>query len=454
MKAVPSVLLVDDDADLLRLLGIRLQASGFAVKTVASGAEALAVIGIARPSVVVTDLRMPGLDGMALFERIHQADPALPVIVLTAHGTIPDAVAAVQRGVFGYLTKPCEARELVELVKRAMALEPKAAAEPPDETWCSEIITSSPRMEILLSEARLVARSEASALVHGESGTGKELLARAIHRASPRHARPFVAINCGAIPEQLLESELFGHIKGAFTGAVGTNKGLFLSADGGTVFLDEIADMPTPLQVKLLRVLQDGEIRAVGASQSVRVDVRVVSATHQDIERSVKDGLFREDLYYRLNVVTLRIPALRERREDIPLLANHFLKTLSAKHCRGGYSYTPAAMEMMAGYDWPGNVRQLVNVVEQCCALATTNLVPASLVARALNEKDVKPLPLADARERFERDYLTRLLKLTDGQVAEAARIAGRNRTDFYRLLQRHHLSPALFKPGADLAED
>lgn len=448
MNRNSTVLLVDDDPDLLRLLSIRLDAAGFKVKTASGGAEALALLGVSRPQAVITDLRMEGMDGMALFDRIRQEDPSLPVIVLTAHGTIPDAVEATQRGVFGYLTKPYEAKELIALVQRAIALQSAIANDSPEgeESWRAGIITSSQRMESLLSEAQLVARSEASVLIQGESGTGKEILARAMHRASSRHSRPFVAINCGAIPEQLLESELFGHSKGAFTGAVGPSKGLFQSADGGTVFLDEIGDMPSQLQVKLLRVLQDGELRPVGATEVVAVDVRIISATHQDLETAVREGSFREDLYYRLNVVALLIPPLRERREDVPLLANHFLGVLASKHHRRINGFTPEAMEMLVGYEWPGNVRQLVNVVEHCCALTTTRLVPASLVSRALRDKPGEILSYAEAKGRFERDYLIQLLKVTNGQVAEAARIAGRNRTEFYRLLQRHHLSPALFK--------
>jgi two-component system, NtrC family, response regulator GlrR len=448
MSIQATILLVDDDPDLLRLLSIRLQAAKLNVKTAPNASEALALLGVSRPQVVITDLRMDGMDGMTLFDRIHQEDPALPVIVLTAHATIPDAVEATQRGVFGYLTKPYEARELIALVQRAVALRPAECKDSPEaeQKWRAGLITSSQRMEALLSEARLVARSEASVLIQGESGTGKELLARAIHRASPRHDRPFVAINCAAIPEQLLESELFGHSKGAFTGATGASKGLFQSADGGTIFLDEIGDMPPHLQVKLLRVLQDGELRPVGATQVVAIDVRVISATHQDLETAVRDGQFREDLYYRLNVVALLIPALRERREDIPLLASYFLKQLAAKHHRRINGFTPEAMEMLVAFEWPGNVRQLENVVEHCCALTTTSLVPASLVSRALRDKPSELLSYAEAKEHFERDYLIQLLKITNGQVTEAARIAGRNRTEFYRLLQRHHLSPALFK--------
>ncbi|HEX7970983.1 MAG TPA: sigma 54-interacting transcriptional regulator [Thiobacillus sp.] len=445
----PTVLLVDDDPDLLRLLSMRLQSSGYRVVTAGGGEEALARLAVSRPHAVITDLRMQGMDGTTLFQRIQAQDRALPVIVLTAHGTIPDAVEATQRGIFGYLTKPFEARELTALLQRAVAV--GAAHDPKresgrSETWRDAIVTASPRMESLLSEAGLVAQSEASVLLLGESGTGKELLARAIHLASPRRERPFVAINCAAIPEQLLESELFGHAKGAFTGAVGARKGLFQTADGGTLFLDEIGDMPLALQVKLLRVLQDREVRPVGTSQALPVDVRIVSATHRELEAAVADGSFRNDLYYRLNVVSLALAPLRERREDIPLLVHHVLASLGTKFQRPVNGFTPEAMEMLSTFDWPGNVRQLMNVVEQCYALCTIPLIPASLVARALCDKPAAILPYAEAKNCFERDYLVQLLKITQGHVAEAARLANRNRTEFYRLLQKHGLSPALFK--------
>jgi two-component system response regulator GlrR len=443
-----AVLFVDDDRDLVRLLSMRLQSAGYCVAAAHSGEEALAKIAVVRPRAVITDLRMEGMDGMALFQQIHGRDPALPVIVLTAHGTIPDAVQATQQGVFGYLTKPFEDNELLDLLERALSLRPEeAAAEAAhDEAWREEINTANPAMEALLAEARLVADSDASVLIQGDSGTGKEVLARAIHRASMRHDRPFVAVNCAAIPEQLLESELFGHAKGAFTGAVMAHEGLFQTAAGGTVFLDEVGDMPLALQAKLLRVLQDREIRPVGATQVIPVDVRILSATHNDLEQSVAEGGFREDLYYRLNVVTLTIPPLRERREDIPLLAHHFLKTLRDKHKHRAKEFSPEAMEMLIAHEWPGNVRHLLNVVEHCCVLGTSPLIPATLVARALREKPTEILSFAEAKKRFERDYLIQLLKITNGGVTEAARLAGRNRSEFYRLLQRNHLTAAMFK--------
>ncbi|MEJ2466138.1 MAG: sigma 54-interacting transcriptional regulator [Candidatus Thiodiazotropha sp.] len=447
-----TILLVDDDPDLLKLLSIRLKSAGYDVAVANSAEQALAYIALARPQAVITDLRMPGMDGLALFQHLHSQDPSLPIIVLTAHGTIPDAVQATQQGVFGYLTKPYDARELLHLLERAFTVSPpgEPAEEPQDESWRAEIVTASPLMNSLLSEARLLADSEARVLIQGESGTGKEVLARAIHKAGPRADKSFVAINCAAIPDQLLESELFGHAKGAFTGAISSQEGLFMSANGGTLFLDEIGDMPLSLQAKLLRVLQDKEIRPIGSSRSLPVDVRVISATHRNLAEAVENSQFREDLYYRLNVVTLSLPALRQRREDIPLLARHFLEQQSAK--QRAKAFTPEALEILITNDWPGNIRQLQNVVDQCSVLCSTPLISAALVARALHDKEPgKDLSYANAKQQFEREYLIRLLKITDGQVTKAARLAGRNRTEFYRLLGKHQISPAMFKSNREL---
>jgi two-component system response regulator GlrR len=441
------ILLVDDDPDLLKLLSIRLTSAGYHVELASSAEQALTNIELARPRVVITDLRMPGMDGMTLFQHLHQKDPSLPVILLTAHGTIPDAVQATQRGVFAYLTKPYDPKALLQLVERAVALPlpEESSHDDVDGAWRNEIVTASPFMELLLAEAQLVAGSDASVFIQGESGTGKELLARAIHKAGSRVDKPFVAINCAAIPEQLLESELFGHAKGAFTGAVAAREGLFQNANGGTIFLDEIGDMPLALQAKLLRVLQEREIRPIGSSQMIPVDLRIISATHRDLEQAVAEGEFREDLFYRLKVVSLSLPPLKERREDIPLLARHFLEQQSGK--RRAEAFTAEAMELLIANDWPGNVRQLLNVVEQCCVLCTTSLISPALVARALHNKvPDSDLSYANAKQQFEREYLIRLLKITGGRVSEAARLAGRNRTEFYRLLSKHVLSPSMFK--------
>jgi two-component system response regulator GlrR len=443
----PRVLLVDDDPDLLRLLAIRLKANGFDVTSVGDAEAAQASVAAVRPDVVVTDLRMPGADGMALFDELHRRHPSMPVILLTAHGSIPDAVEAMQRGVFGYLTKPYDAPELIAQLQRAVGVSGRSVDENGDNAWRAEIITRSQKMEDFLQQSRLVATSEVSVFISGPSGSGKELLARAIHKASNRVNGPFVAVNCSAIPEPLLESELFGHVKGAFTGAHRDHEGLFQAAKGGTLFLDEIGDMPLPLQVKLLRVLEERQVRPVGATRSVAIDVRIISATHRDLDLARAESRFRDDLYYRLNVISLALPPLIDRREDIPLLASHFLQRLAKRYRRPVNSFAPDAMDLLVAAPWPGNVRQLLNVVEQAVALSTTAIVPAALVQRAIQSDFTAIESFEDARRHFERDYLIRLLRLTEGNVSHAARLAKRNRTEFYRLLSRHQLEPAAFKP-------
>ncbi len=437
------ILIVDDDADILQLLSMRLTAAGFEVETADCAEAAVNRLDLSRPQLVITDMRMKEMDGMALFEHIHRTMPALPVIILTAHGTIPDAVAATQRGVFGYLTKPFDSAVLLDQVKKALRV--SAGAAPHQSDWRANIITQSPIVEDLLARAQLVAQSDASVVIRGESGTGKELLARAIHNASRRSGKPFVAINCAAIPEQLLESELFGYVKGAFTGATRDHKGLFQVAEGGTIFLDEIGDMPLLLQSKLLRVLQERQLTPVGSTQTIPLNVRIISATHRDLKEEVASSRFREDIYYRLNVVELSIPPLSGRREDIPALANHFLATLAEKYHKNINGFSPEAMEILVSAPWPGNVRQLLNVVEQSVALCTSPLISPVLVQKAIHEEG-QITSLEDARKRFERDYLIRVLKITEGNVTQAARLSKRNRTEFYKLLQKHQLDPSEFK--------
>lgn len=443
------ILIIDDDEDIRRLLTMRLHARGFRVTQATSVEEGLACIAVDPPRLVVSDIRLPGRDGLSLFEELRTTRPSLPVILLTAHGTIPDAVEATSRGVFGYLTKPFDSQTLLGKIDQALLVSLSADVTPlpaNDEKWLEGLVYRSTRMADLLADARMVAASDASVLIRGESGTGKEVLARAIHRASPRAAGPFVAINCGAIPEPLLESELFGHVRGAFTGAAAARDGLVQAANGGTLFLDEIGDMPLALQVKLLRVLQERVVRPVGSTRADPVDIRLLSATHRDLETAMAQGQFREDLYYRLDVVSLTLPRLDDRREDIPLLAAHFLRQLAAKYGKPISGFAPDAQEALATAGWPGNVRQLLNVVEQCCALTSTPLIPASLVQRSLRAPVMEALSYAEAKRRFERDYLVRLLKMTEGNVADAARIADRNRTEFYRLLQKYDLTPAMFR--------
>jgi len=331
MSMRKKILLVDDDAGLLKLLSLRLEAAGFSIQTVDSGAKALTKLTGFQPHLMITDLRMDDMDGLTLFTKAHQKYPLLPVIILTAHGSIPDAVDATHQGVFSYLTKPFDSKQLLESINAALGqqYQPHVDDNQVDETWLKDIVTQSTLMNELHKQAWRVAQSDVSVLIQSDSGTGKELLAHAIHKASQRRAGPFVPINCAAIPGSLLESELFGYRKGAFTGADRNHQGLFEEANGGTLFLDEIGDMPLEFQSKLLRVLQEGEIRPLGETKPVAVNVRILSATHKDLEAGVEAGEFREDLYYRLNVVLLELPSLAQRCEDIPLLANHFLNARS-----------------------------------------------------------------------------------------------------------------------------
>ena len=436
------LLLVDDDPGLLKLLGMRLISEGYSVVTAESGPEALRVLGREKVDLVISDLRMDEMDGLQLFSEIQKGQPGMPVIILTAHGSIPDAVAATQQGVFSFLTKPVDKDALYQAIDEA--LEQRSPAT--DEAWRQAIVTRSPLMLRLLEPAGMVAQSDVSVLINGQSGTGKEIVAQAIHNASPRHDKPFVAINCGALPEQLLESELFGHARGAFTGAVSNREGLFQAAEGGTLFLDEIGDMPVALQVKLLRVLQERKVRPLGSNRDIEINVRIISATHRDLPKAMARGEFREDLFYRLNVVNLKIPPLSERTEDIPLLANHLLRQSADRHKPFVRAFSSDAMKRLMAANWPGNVRQLVNVIEQCVALTSSPVIGDALVEQALEGENTALPTFVEARNQFELNYLRKLLQITRGNVTHAARMAGRNRTEFYKLLSRHELDANDFK--------
>ncbi len=438
------ILLVDDDPGLLRLLSIRLRAEDYEVEAVESAHQALGVLHRFRPDLVITDLKMDKMDGIGLLKELQTKSPGLRVVIITAHGTIPDAVTATQSGAFGFLTKPIDKEELMETVERAMKV--SGSASDVEEDWAAEIITRNQKLKEILAQGKMVAVTDARVLINGQSGTGKELLARAIHRASPRKDKPFVAINCSAMAENLLESELFGHLKGAFTGATRNHEGLFQAAEGGTLLLDEIGDMPMRLQVKLLRVLQEHQVRPVGSTEAIHVDVRVISATHRDLQEMMSAGTFREDLYYRLNVVNIILPKLDERREDIPLLVSHFLREIARESDQERKVYAPEAVELLVTAEWPGNIRQLYNIVRQNVALSRSPVISGELVQSSLGEHAGKLMSFSDARDEFTRNYLSQILQITVGNVSQAARLAKRNRTDFYKLLARHDLNPDSFK--------
>ena len=443
------ILLIDDDEKLLRVLTLRLEAMQHQVTAVSSAQEALNRMGDVQPALVLTDLRMPGMDGMELLDRLQHLRPGLPVILLTAHGDVRDAVAATQAGAASFLTKPVRKEELARAIEKHVGpAEPEPAPGGADSE-SGDLKTKNPRMRELMADVKRVAKTDCSVLINGPTGAGKEVLARALHEASPRASRPFVAMNCGAVPAELLESELFGHKKGAFTGATSDNLGLFRAAEGGTILLDEIGDMPAELQVKLLRVLEQREVRPVGEARSVPVDVRVLSATHRELEELITAGKFREDLFYRLNVVRLRIPPLDERREDIPLLVHERLRQLQARGAPKRV-YSPDAMQRLCAASWPGNIRQLFNVVEQNVALSAGEVISVGQVDKALGEPEARSAVLEtfdEARDAFSRDYLRRALELCRGNVSQTARVAGRNRTDIYKLLKKYDLDPKSFKP-------
>ncbi len=447
----PRLLVVDDDKNLLELMRMRLESERYAVTTAVDAAGARAAAAAGPVDCAVLDLQLDREDGVALMEELLLAFTDLPVIILTAHGSIGSAVEAMQRGAFTYLTKPFDARQLLLHIERALQNRRLSSevnrlqgmlAERPE---CGEIVARSAPMKQVLETVAHIAPTDSTVFVHGESGTGKELIARAIHAASRRKDRPFVAVNCAALPETLLESALFGHEKGAFTGAVRSSRGLFEQAHEGTLFLDEIGDMPLSIQAKFLRVLQEQRFHPVGSEEQVQVDVRVIVATNKDLGESVRQGTFREDLYYRIHVIPVSLPPLRSRREDIPLLVASFLRKHGAAANKAVKAVSPAAMQRLLCREWPGNVRELENAVEYAVAMTRDDVIPADLFPAPKGQKEpVKPL--RQARSAFEKEYLVRLLEITNGTVSTAAALAGKYRADLYTLLKKHRIDPAVYK--------
>ena len=439
------LLIVDDDEDMRNLLVRWLDERGAVTVTARSGREALEKCKLVRPDAVVTDLVMSDMDGLKLLTEIHRRDPVMPVVMVSGQAGIAEAMKAAHLGVSAFLTKPLEKAMLLAQVRQALAWSSVRHVDRAGN-FAQGIVYRSDVMDALLERARLVAGVDSTVLITGNTGTGKELLAKAIHGGSRRKDSPFVSVNCSAIPEQLLESELFGHERGAFSGATNRHDGLFRTADTGTLFLDEIGDMPVGLQSKLLRVLQDFEVRPVGSTKRYPIDVRIISATHKDLEAAIDKSEFREDLYYRLSVVPLHMPSLDERREDIVAIAEQLMARLCQRHGMMKKHLSPEARRVLASAAWPGNVRQLGNVIEQCAVLSRSEVISAELVTTALRQGPGEIAPLDKARRAFERNYLIGVLRITEGQVSKAARIAGRNRTDFYKLLNKHGLDAADYR--------
>lgn len=447
------LLVVDDDRNLLEIIRMRLESLEYEVTAVRDEEKAKEAVTAQVFDLAVIDLQLVNQDGISLMEEIHLMSPDLPVIILTAHGSIESAVEAMKRGAYTYLTKPFDARELTfhvnqALENRRLNSEVNRLKGLLGERYdFKNIVARSEKMHQVLETVSRIAQMDSTVHIHGESGTGKELIARAIHLASPRKDKSFVAINCAALPETLLESELFGHEKGAFTGAIKSSKGLFAQAHEGTIFLDEIGDMPPSLQVKLLRVLQERQFYPVGSEQPVSVDVRVLVATNKNLAELVKQDLFREDLFYRIHVIPIELPPLRERREDIPLLAEYFLKKFSAQMSKEIKGLAPAALQRLMLHEWPGNVRELENTIEYAVAMTVQDVITEDLILPGKAGTVIEALkPFKEAREAFEKGYLVCLLEHTQGNVSNAATIAGRYRADLYALLKKHGLNPGDFK--------
>jgi len=446
------ILVVDDDEGLLHLLKMRLSAEGFAVTSCTTGHDALVEAKKNMFDLAITDLRLRGEDGLDVTEELLRIHPQLPVIILTAHGSIPNAVEAMQRGAFGYLTKPFDDKELKATIEKALAQQRMSKEILRLKSLVKElyglenVVARSPAMQRLFQQIAQVADSDATILLFGETGTGKEVMARVVHTNSRRSKGPFVALNCAAIPEALFESELFGHVRGAFTSAHGAKKGLFQSANGGTIFLDEIGEMPLSMQVKLLRAVQEREVREVGSELSTKIDVRIIAATNKDLGEAVKNGSFRNDLYYRISVVPLFIPPLRDRRDDIPLLAQHFLKVSNQRANKDVRGFTPTALHRLMVNPWPGNVRELENAIEKAVVMTRQDMITPDLLPSVGVSPDTPLKPLTEAKEEFERTYLKNVLQLTGGNISRAAQFAGRYRADFYKMLRKYGLHPSTTK--------
>lgn len=446
-----NILAVDDDKNLLEVLRMRLESANYEVVTAMKAEEAIDAVKEHPIDLSIIDLQLAEQNGIAIMEDVHYINPEIPVIILTAYGSIESAVEAMQKGAYSYLTKPFDPHDLLLQVENALesrkiVSEIKHLKKQMEEKYdFTNIVAKSDKMKNVLKLVSRISRTDSTVYIQGESGTGKELIARAIHLSTDRKDKPFVAINCAAIPEMLLESELFGYEKGAFTGAGQGSKGLFTQAHKGTLFLDEIGNMPLSLQKKSLRVLQERQFYPVGSSKPVEVDVRVIAATNLDLKKEVEEGRFRDDLFYRIHVIPIVLPPLRQRKEDIPLFVEHFIRKFNQKMKKNVDGLTPSAMQKIMLHDWPGNVRELENTLEFAMAMCEHNVIKDDLIH--LSSKQSERLkPLKEARAAFEKGYIVHLLELTKGNVSRAAELAGKYRPDFYNILKKYDLKPEDFK--------
>jgi DNA-binding NtrC family response regulator len=453
MSREPRLLVVEDQDSVRQVLTALLNQEGFETHAVASAERALDALRADAYDLVITDLRLGGMDGMGLLRRITREWPEVPVVLLTAHGTVAGAVEAMKAGAADYLLKPFDRDEVIYTLRKTVAAARGRANEPPVASGSSDMVGDSPVMCTLAGLVSRAAATQATVLVRGESGTGKELVARSIHERSPRHAGPFIVVNCGALPEQLLESELFGYEKGAFTGAASHKPGRVALAEGGTLFLDEIGELPGPMQVKLLRLIQMREYEPLGSTKPRLADVRFVAATHRNLEEMIRAGEFREDLYYRLNVLPIWTPPLRERHEDIPALAAHFCAAIGERDARSGLRFSPRALELMVEEVWPGNVRQLQNFVERVAIWSEAPVISEEIVRRELQRSESPSVlagtaeagdaigKLGDRRALAEREAVASALKHAHGNRTVAARLLGVSRRTLYNKLAEYGLA-------------
>jgi len=448
------ILVLDDERSLCELLKVVFQKEGYEVLTTPSAKKAIEIAQGDDIDVVVSDIKLPEMNGLEVLKRLRKIKPELPVLMITAYGTIKEAVEALKMGAYDYIIKPFDVEELKVIVAKALETKRlqdenvRLRKELKDKYSLESMIGKSKKMQEIYSLIEKIAPTETTVLIQGESGTGKEMAARAIHYLSLRREKPFVTINCGALPESLLESELFGHVKGAFTDAVTDKKGMFEVADKGTLFLDEVGEMSPITQVKLLRTLQERKIRRVGGTEEIPIDVRIISATNQDLKKKIKEGFFREDLYYRLNVLSLEMPPLRERKEDIPLLVNHFLQKYCQKLGRGMKRVAPEVYNIFESYPWPGNIRELENVIERVVAIEeretiTTSCLPKELLQPEKREIELEIKPgfkLNETIEAITRDYVQKALEMSRGKLKEAAELLGVNYRSIRYLVDKFDL--------------